>query len=479
MGELIDKAVVARLQYNPNPVVLLSGGIDSTVVAQSLACQYADGPDSGEIRDGPLIGGAGTRVNPRVVISNGFGRFHLRVAAAEAARRGALAAFITGGYPTPGLARWIQATGLSRAPAISRFLLRTVPVPEECVHSLWAGEPFSQIGSRIRGPSPLAAGLADRLHLVSRWLYSVSAVRLIGPLAAAGSRVIYHYRAGFGGSSVGVARRLGWVCLCHHTIAHPAVLQYVVAHRGGLPPAGESGPVDMNWQAIEADIDRADHVLTNSDFVKSTFLHQGWDSGLIDVIYQGVDDEFLSAIPEREPYEGALRLLFAGSFSRRKGGPELAEAMRHLGDVEWRLDVCGPVDSDAAAAFCKLTADPRVSYHGDLLPADLAARMAAAEVFVFPTLAEGSARVVFEALAAGCCVISTPNGGSIVVDGEHGRLIAPGSVQDIVEALRYAASDRARIARIGARNAALVRHGYRQANYGARLFDLYDRLLAR
>ena len=352
-------------------------------------------------------------------------------------------------------------------------------MPDGRVHALWAGEPFSQLGNRVRGPSPVAAGLADCLHLVSRRLYSASAARLVHRLATAGERGIYHYRAGFGGGSVEAARRHGWVCLCDHTIAHPAVLQYLVLHGGRLPPPGESGPIDRNWRAVEADIDRADHVLANSDFVKRTLIHQGRDASSVDVIYQGVDDEFLSAVPERAPHGGPLRVLFAGSFSRRKGGPELADALSRLDGVDWRLDVCGPVATDAVGAFRRLTADARVTYHGDLLAPDLAARMAAADVFVFPTLAEGSARVVFEALAAGCYVITTPNGGSIVVDGEHGRLIAPGSVQDIVQALRGAAGDRQRVARIGARNAALVRERYRQADYGARLFDLYDRLLAR
>ena len=131
---------------------------------------------------------AGAReVQPAVVISNGFGRFHLRVAAVEAARRGALAAFITGGYPTPELTRWSHACGLSRVPAISRFLLRAVPVPDEHVRALWAGEPFSQLGarmrSRVRWPPSLAAGLADHIHLVSRRLYSTSAARVVGRLA--------------------------------------------------------------------------------------------------------------------------------------------------------------------------------------------------------------------------------------------------------------------------------------------------------
>ena len=414
---------------------------------------------------------------PRIIVSNGFGRFPLRLAAAEAASRDALAAFVTGGYPTPALARWVEAAGLARVPAAGRFLARAAPVPAGRVHALWAGEPFSQVASRVRGGSAASRRAADRLHLLARGLYAAGASRIVGKLAEARGRGVYHYRSGFGGGSVDLARRRGWVCLCDHTIAHPAVLEHLVAHAGRLPPAGESGPIDGNWRAILADVDRADHVLTNSDFVKSTFLHQGWDEGRIDVVYLGIDDGFLSALPRRTPIRGPLRVLFAGSFGRRKGGVDLAEAMSCLGDVDWRLDLCGPVEADAAAAFGRLAADPRVTCRGTLPSKALAERMAAAEVFVFPTRAEGSARVVFEALAAGCYVVTTANAGSIVADGEHGRLVAPGSPRAIADALRHAAGDRAGAARIGARNAARVRRGWRQADYGARLFDLYERLL--
>ena len=414
---------------------------------------------------------------PRIIVSNGFGRFPLRLAAAEAASRGALAAFVTGGYPTPALARWVDAAGLARFPATGRFLARAAPVPAGRVHALWAGEPFSQVASRVRGVSAASRRAADRLHLLARGLYAAGASRIVGKLAEARGRGIYHYRSGFGGGSVDLARRRGWVCLCDHTIVHPALLEHLVAHAGRLPPAGESGPIDGNWRAILADVERADHVLTNSDFVKSTFLHQGWDEGRIDVVYLGIDDGFLSALPRRTPIRGPLRLLFAGSFGRRKGGVDLAEAMSGLGDVDWRLDLCGPVEADAAAAFGRLAADPRVTCRGDLPSKALAECMAAAEVFVFPTRAEGSARVVFEALAAGCYVVTTANAGSVVADGEHGRLVAPGSPRAIADALRHAAGDRAGAARIGARNAARVRRGWRQADYGARLFDLYERLL--
>lgn len=418
-------------------------------------------------------------MGPRVIVSNGFGRFHLRLAGVEAGRRGALAAFITGAWPTPGLARLLAFTGLDRRPAIGRFIARAEPVPADKVHALWAGEPFSQLGSRARAIPVLAGGFADRVHLAGRALYAGGAARIVSRLDPPAEGGVYHYRAGFGGRSVARARARGWTCLCDHTIAHPAVLEYLVANEGRLPPPGESGPIDANWRAILADIDRADHVLTNSDFVKSTFAQQGWDTGKVDVIYLGIDDGFLAAIPERTPSDGPLRLLFAGSFNRRKGGPALADAVLALDDVDWRLDICGPVGPDSQAAFDRLAADERVTYHGNLSAPALAARMAVADLFVFPTLAEGSARVLFEALAAGCYVVTTANGGSVVADGEHGALIAPGSAAEIASAVRAAAADRARVAEIGARNAALVRRDYRQSDYGDRLFELYARLLPR
>ena len=396
-------------------------------------------------------------------------------------RRGVLAAFVTAAYPAPRLVRWIEACGLSRVPSVQRFVARAAPVSGERVHALWAGEPFSQFGNRVRGVAPWTGGWADRLDLLARGLYAAGAARLVRGFGGVDGRCIYHYRSGFGGGSVEAARRRGWICLCHHTIAHPAVLAHLVTHGGRLPPAGQSGPIDRNWRAILADVDRADHVCTESEFARSTFIHQGWGADRITALPQGIDDEFLAGIPERvaPPGGGPLRLLFAGSFGRRKGGPVLAEALSHLGEndgVDWRLDLCGPVDPDAAADFRRLSADPRVTYHGTLSSSDLAARMTAAEVFVFPTLAEGSARVQFEALAAGCYLVTTPNGGSIVVDGEHGALIEPGSVRAIVDAIRHAASGRPRVARIGACNAALVRRDWREADYGARMLDLYERL---
>lgn len=420
-----------------------------------------------------------SRRSHSVVLSNGFGQFHLRAAAVEVEARSALTGFITGGYPNAAATRAVAALGLSRAPAAARLLARGGGIAQVRVHALWGGEALYQTANGLRTIRALPGAAADALHLAARRLYAAAAARVVERLPRLSERTIYHYRAGFGGHSVAVARSRGWKCLCDHSLAHPALLDHLVGNGGRLPPLGEAGPTNANWRAILADIEQSDAVVVNSDFVRETFLHQGWNPCALHVVPLGINNEFQSLIPARTAPARPLRLLFAGSFGRRKGAFALCDAIARLSGFDWRLDLCGPVEAEASTALRRLRACGRVAHHGVVGAPELARRMARADVFVFPSLAEGSARVVLEALAAGCYVVTTKNAGSIVADGTNGRLVKPGCPADLSAAIHEAAADRPRVARIGARNAALVREGHSQARYGERLFELYERLLER
>lgn len=412
----------------------------------------------------------------KVIISNGFNKFHLAVAAAEAYGRGSLTAFLTGAYPRPGMRRFAMGRKLAR------FLARREDIPDSLVHPITLPECQYQ-ASRLVGKIPGLAGWGAWLNDRSLWRYARQAAGLIerfGPDAS-----VYHYRAGFGHESVRVAKRLGMVALCDHSIAHPGVLEYLVNHRGQFPPAGAECAMSRFWCDILADIEQADAVLVNSDFVKETFLYQGWDPARVHVIYLGVDDQFLGAVPKIPAREMArdmeepAQLLFAGFLERRKGGDFLMSTLATIDDQPWRLELLGDIAPDIAGANRSFLADPRVTVGGSVSRAELANRMSAAEIFIFPSLAEGSARVVFEALASGCYVITTPNTGSIVEDGIHGALVPPGDEKALAEAIRAAIRDRGRVREIGERNARLVHEKYRQDNYGKALATLYDDLVAR
>lgn len=414
-----------------------------------------------------------------VVISNGYGRFHLRAAAAEAARRGRLAAYITAAYPSASTKALVAAAGLATWRPVARLLSREDAVPSGLVRAQWAAEVFHHLDNAARRLPVVGNPLGEGLQIIGRALYTRGAARALEALPPANGRGIYHYRAGFGLGSVAVARRRGWVLLCDHSIAHPAVLDHLVTHDGRLPPPGTRGKVTPTWRQVERDIDAADYVVVNSTFVADTFVHQGWDSSRVGVVWWGIDTGFLDALPPRQAakHDAPLALLFAGAFGRRKGGDVLAAALATLNDVDWRLDVCGPIEPDLAAVAARLRLDPRVTFHGTVSAPSLARIMTAAEVFVFPSLAEGSARVVFEALAAGCYVVTTANAGSIVVDGVHGAIVPPADPVALAQALRVAAADRGRAAAMGAVNAELIRRDFQQRFYGEKLAALYDRLV--
>ena len=103
--------------------------------------------------------------------------------------------------------------------------------------------------------------------------------------------------------------------------------------------------------------------------------------------------------------------------------------------------------------------------------------MSVHNIFVFPSFCEGSARVIFEAMAVGCFIITTPNSGSIVKDGVHGSIVPAGDHRALALAIDYALSNPQIVGEIGLRNAFLVRTKYRQSDYVAKVVSIYQEVL--
>lgn len=409
-----------------------------------------------------------------IVVSNGHHKFITGMAASEAGKRGMLAGFITAGYPTPGVRKGIAWLGLDRYAPVKRLLQRQEDLPDDLVHSLW----LSELVYRITG---IVARWLPRLEDLTDYglrCYAWQARRRLGRLSGR----IYHYRSGYGRDSVRLAKRKGMIALCDHSIAHPSALAYLVANGGRLPPRGQVPAIGTLWGNVLKDVDQADYLLVNSDFVKETFVHFGYDPGRIFVLYTGVDDQLMSAIPSRSyPLSGGHvpKLMFAGDMGNRKGGRILLRALSKLRDLPWRFEAVGTIDRDLRSEFRDFFADERVTITGFLSRAALAEHMSTADIFVFPSLAEGSARVIFQAMACGCYVVTTPNAGSIVQDGVHGRLVPPGDVDALEAGLRQSLACPDTIAATGSRNAGLIESSYTQGHYGDGLMTLYNTLMAR
>lgn len=409
-----------------------------------------------------------------IIVSNGHHKFITGAAAAEAYKNNLLAGFITAGYPTPKLRQWVTWLKLDRYAPINRLLQQQQEdLPDRFVYTNWLSEIIYRVCISIAGYTPRLEYIAD----YGLRFYTWQAERIVRKLTAK----IYHYRSGYGHGSVRIAKQKGMITLCDHSIAHPAALAHLVSNGGKLPPFGQVGPVNKMWSNILKDVARADYVLVNSDFVKKTFIHFGYDPGRIFVLYTGVDDRFLSLIPQRtypSSSEKPIRLLFAGDMGARKGGQVLLQALSHIRDLPWQFEAIGSIDPNLRNDFRDFFADERVTVTGHLPWAELAEHMSMADIFVFPSLAEGSARVVFMAMACGCYVITTPNSGSIVQDEIHGKIVAPGDVDALEAALRKSFRNPDIIPLVGRRNADLIKSNYTQSHYGEGLMAIYKKLMA-
>jgi len=410
----------------------------------------------------------------RVILSNGHDKFILAPLAAEVARRGWLDLFFTGTYPTPFIKKLLgrNAWGLK---GLQRLLSREeIGIPLERVRAQNVAEIISQCAAVVRrfwGQGELA----DWILLQAMRCYSRSIRKYILKSDAS----IYHFRSGYGLSSISVAKRKGMVTVCDHSIANPEVLESLVASGGRWPEQSQSRQ-GVIWQAVLADLRQCDHIIVNSHFVKDTFTKYGWHAGRIWVNYVGVDDDFFLKVPTREkPPAGARRprLLFAGDFSKRKGGDTIARLMEEIGTSDFSLEIICDIHEDLKDVAVKLRKDPRVTFRGFMPRADLARRMTEADIFIFPSVAEGSARVVFMAMACGCYVITTPNAGTIVEDGIHGKIVQPGNVVEFKAAVLKAMESMQEVDRVGAANSRLIRSSYRQSTYGEGAIHIYTQIL--
>jgi glycosyltransferase involved in cell wall biosynthesis len=160
-----------------------------------------------------------------------------------------------------------------------------------------------------------------------------------------------------------------------------------------------------------------------------------------------------------------VRILFVGFVRPEKGIEYLLEAVSLLGaDVPWKLEIVGPREftrySDKLEAIAAARGiRGRIRWTGYVPNGKpLLDRMRAADIFVLPTLSEGTPHVLVEARANGLPCISTTAGGvpSMVTDGYDALLVPPKDARALAGAMERIMVD-------GELRRALIRNGLHAA----------------
>ncbi len=196
---------------------------------------------------------------------------------------------------------------------------------------------------------------------------------------------------------------------------------------------GVLDPHELDWlhQRRLRDLELADRILVPSEHIANTLARYGTPRERIEVIPYAADTRRFRPDPSKR-HDSSCVFLFAGGITQRKGIKYLLEAWRQVKRPGWRLQLLGALPQDEKPLRGYLD---DVEILGRVGHSEMPSRMAAADVFVFPSLFEGSAVVTYEALASGLPTIVTPEAGSVVRDGHEGFIVPSGDTSALAESM--------------------------------------------
>ena len=223
-----------------------------------------------------------------------------------------------------------------------------------------------------------------------------------------------------------------------------------------------------------------------SDFARSQLMGlvgpEEWSK--LQVVHCGLDTQRFSRDAEgTDGSSDVVRILSVGRLVPVKGQAILIQAAAQLVEaglpVRLTLVGDGPDRKKLERLTRKLGLEGRVTFAGAVGQHEIRAYFAAADIFCSPSFAEGVPVVLMEAMAMRVPVVATRimGVGELVEDGLTGRLVAPGRVDALADALRDLAGSPELRRRIAERGREKVEAEFDIRQSATQLSDLFARTL--
>jgi len=181
-----------------------------------------------------------------------------------------------------------------------------------------------------------------------------------------------------------------------------------------------------HYERSLAMLEYTDYILAPSSFVARSFLKRGFDPARVWQNPYPVDLSLFQPAATPRPQNRPLTIISTGSLSLRKGAPYMLEAFRLIRQhhPSARFLLTQIVENNVHPILATFR-DLPIEWSPPLPHAQLAERLRGADIFVLPSLEDGFAVTVAEALACGLPVITTPNTGAsdLITRGLNGEIV--------------------------------------------------------
>jgi glycosyltransferase involved in cell wall biosynthesis len=180
--------------------------------------------------------------------------------------------------------------------------------------------------------------------------------------------------------------------------------------------------------------EEADYIFALSSYVRDTFLDRGISSDKVICVPSGID---LSPFRQVEKEDDVFRVIYCGAIQVKKGVHYLLQALDELNLKNAELWLMGVVGKEMVPFLERFKG--RYRHFGFVPNAELFKYYSQGSVYAHPSIEEGLAKVLIEAMACGLPTVATINTGTadIVEEGVEGFVIKARDVEALKEKLEF------------------------------------------
>lgn len=235
----------------------------------------------------------------------------------------------------------------------------------------------------------------------------------------------------------------------------------------------------INWQRALLEYELADYISVPSEFVLNTFLEKGYDRKKFIVNNFGVNLKEFYSLPN-VIVERPFRAIFVGNASFRKGFHYLLKAANEIDLPNFEIWHVGTVD-DEIKRFLKLNKIKKnIIFKGPKKQDELYKYYNQCDIFILPSLEEGFAMVIFQAMACGLPVIASENTGyvdlTLINKNLKKNVLKIRNIENIKERISYYYHNPKILKLEGLENSKMIKENYSWEAYGKRYLNNLEKI---